>query len=153
MQGRDRGRGEARGCFRGKGRGRSSEPRNKNIQNRQNKTNVQCFNCKKFGHYKSQYWYNEKVVNVAENTKVEVTDLFMASSGSGVEHKDIWLLDNGCSNHMTGSKNIFKCLNESINQMVLLGDNNMMKVAGVVIVIFRSKTGTLRELKHVQYVP
>ncbi|XP_039137400.1 uncharacterized protein LOC120274929 [Dioscorea cayenensis subsp. rotundata] len=118
----------------------------------QNKADIQCYKCKKFGHYKSQCWYKDIAVNVVEE-EAKVTHLFMADSGLDDQHEDVWLLDNGCSNHITGIKSLFQTLDESMQQTIRLGDNPVMKVGGMGKVRMKTKGGQMKELHQVLYMP
>ena len=42
--------------------------------------------------------------------------------------EEVWFLDSGCSNHMTGNKELFSELDESFSQTVKLGNNTRMAV-------------------------
>jgi gag-polypeptide of LTR copia-type len=64
-------RGRGRGCGRGRGRGQeeNKEEKNQSIsygggrgrgRGRSSKYNVQCYSCKKYGHYAAECYYNEK---------------------------------------------------------------------------------------------
>lgn len=52
----------------------------------------------------------------------------MVKHGTKDEKNSISLVDSGCSNHMTGARDLFKGLDETHNQIVKLGDNKEMKV-------------------------
>ena len=43
---------------------------------------------------------------------------------------DIWYLDSGCSNHMSGNKSLFSDLNENFREHVKLRDNSSFSVMG-----------------------
>ena len=43
---------------------------------------------------------------------------------------DIWYLDSGCSNHMTGTLNLFSSLDNSVQTDVTLGNNVQVNVLG-----------------------
>lgn len=43
---------------------------------------------------------------------------------------DAWFLESGCSNNMSGNKMWFAKLDETFNQVVKLGNNSRMQVAG-----------------------
>lgn len=44
--------------------------------------------------------------------------------------REVWFLDFGCSNHMSGNKEWFSELDESFRQSVKLGNNTKMPVVG-----------------------
>ena len=39
--------------------------------------------------------------------------LFMAHSAVDDASEEVWFIDNGCSNHMSGTKSLFRDLDES----------------------------------------
>ena len=47
---------------------------------------------------------------------------------------DIWYLDSGCSNHMTGNLNLFSNLDNSVQTNVTLGNNVDVTILGKYIV-------------------
>jgi hypothetical protein len=51
--------------------------------------------------------------------------------------KDLWLLDNGCNNHMIGNKELFSSIDISIKSKINLRDNYQVKALckGVVSVL------------------
>lgn len=53
-------------------------------------------------------------------------NIFMASSSIESQSNLGWLIDSGCSNHMTGDKTLFNSLDESMEVNVRLGDNKEM---------------------------
>ncbi|XP_039122119.1 uncharacterized protein LOC120258749 [Dioscorea cayenensis subsp. rotundata] len=128
--GRGRGRGGFnRGRGRGRGRGRNSDIFHHADNSRQHK-NVQCFICKKFGHDKSQCWYRSKEANITEEAKEQDEGLlFMASTETRSEGVK-WLINSGCSNHMSGDRRLFKNLESTPQHNIRLGDGNLLQVAG-----------------------
>ncbi|KAL8127504.1 hypothetical protein AgCh_014421 [Apium graveolens] len=46
------------------------------------------------------------------------------------EDSNIWYLDNGASNHMTGLRGKFKELDEGVNGQVMFGDGSTIKIQG-----------------------
>eukprot|EP00268_Persea_americana_P051130 TRINITY_DN5623_c0_g1_i2.p1 TRINITY_DN5623_c0_g1~~TRINITY_DN5623_c0_g1_i2.p1 ORF type:complete len:341 (-),score=50.50 TRINITY_DN5623_c0_g1_i2:1073-2095(-) len=71
---------------------------------RYDKTKIQCFRCKKFGHFRSQCRIkfpkrNSEHANYTDDVQEKET-LLLACSSSEEEHLDKWYLDTGCSNHM-----------------------------------------------------
>ncbi|XP_021823771.1 uncharacterized protein LOC110765027 [Prunus avium] len=90
---------------RGRGRGRSnnwSQARDSNSWSQaRDKSNVQCFNCQKYGHYKnecnSQRFENKgHHAKFAENDKGNEETLLLAFNAVNDDEKNKWLLDTGC---------------------------------------------------------
>ncbi|KAH0765426.1 hypothetical protein KY285_001297 [Solanum tuberosum] len=131
-----RGRGRGRGKGRGRGRedrgnrdggrnfrvnGDYGKGRGKNFD----KSKVECYRCHKFGHYQSECYTrlpNEKdeKLNFVESKETET--LLMATQAHEEPLQDVWYLDTGCSNHMSGSKSCFSYLNEGFLSKVSFGD-------------------------------
>jgi hypothetical protein len=55
------------------------------------------------------------------------------------QHKDLWLLDSGCNNHMTGNRELLSCIDSSISYDITLGDDSLVKVQGKGIVAILTK--------------
>ena len=139
------GRGRGRGVFRGgRGRGRGRQPLNKAI--------IECFKCHKLGHFQDEYPQWEKKANYAE--LVEEDEILLMSYIEPHQRKkeELWFLDSGCSNHMTGNKEWFSDLEEDFSQIVKLG--NDMKMAVVAKGRIRVQlNGITRVISDVYYIP
>ena len=48
--------------------------------------------------------------------------------------EDLWFLDSGCSNHMTGNISMFSILDENVKSQVTLGTNSKIFFTGKGIV-------------------
>lgn len=83
----------------------------------------------------------------------EESGLFMAHSPIVDSSSGVWYIDSGCSNHMCGSKSLFKHLDDSRKGEVRLGDNKPMQVGGVGTVAIKAVKGNVKLLHNVQYVP
>lgn len=79
--------------------------------------------------------------------------MFMASNAALEGSSSVWLVDNGCSNHMIGEKRLFKKLDESQKMSVLLGNDKDMEMFEVGIVAISTKNGEFKQLHGVQLVP
>nr|KYP38559.1 Retrovirus-related Pol polyprotein from transposon TNT 1-94 [Cajanus cajan] len=139
-----RGRGRGRGKGRGRGdRGNRDFNKNSRGNNDQfqgndrgkdhNKSKVECFRCHKFGHYASECYIT--LPNLQENgessnfiEEKEVETLLMAVKDAKDNEAEIWYVDTGCSNHMSGSKSSFSYLNENFHSTVSFGDCSNVKV-------------------------
>nr|GFB58473.1 retrovirus-related Pol polyprotein from transposon TNT 1-94 [Tanacetum cinerariifolium] len=110
-----RSRGRERGSYRGRGRGRNSS--------------LRCSNCNKYGHSEKFCWSKPEKAKYVEEEEDE-NYLFMTHGEPKESTKDIWYIDSGCSNHMTGDRSKFEKLDESRKSQVRLGDDKQIKVEG-----------------------
>ncbi|XP_058217474.1 uncharacterized protein LOC131328556 [Rhododendron vialii] len=138
----ERGRG---GNDRGRGRGMNNFQRGNNFQARGNdeatqprcgickrgshvdkycwfRGKPQCYNCNKFGHVK-------KGCRVTNNQQANYSEeqegggcKFYACQAASEQKNDVWFLDSGCSNHMTGDESIFVKIDTSSNSQVKMGN-------------------------------
>ena len=114
-------KGCGRGTFKGKFR-----------QGRGGNRNVQCFNYNKFGYYASDYWHNKfeeqnEQSNLVEASNVEneeCTLLFAQEEANNLQ--EVWYLDFGASNHMSGKNELFDKLVEGVQGDVCLGDSSKL---------------------------
>ena len=51
-----------------------------------------------------------------------------------VSNKDVWFVENGCSNHMTGHSDLFSHIDTSFSSSIGLGDDHQVKASGKGIV-------------------
>lgn len=177
-RGRGRGRGSGQGQYtnqnrdNGKGGG-SKGSGQRNNDNRQkpkkDKSKIQCYRCDQFGHYASSCpeRKQEQESNLTEET--DATLFMMMNSSETVylnEEKvnpkkfksmhgeeNLWYLDNGASNHMTGNKEFFSELNERVTGKVRFGDDSCVTIEGKGSILFTTKTGEHRILTEVYYIP
>lgn len=64
-----------------------------------------------------------------------------------------WLLDTGCSNHLSGKKELFSDLDESFQTTVKLSDNSRLAVLGKGKIAIRLKDRSLNYISDVFYAP
>jgi len=99
------------------------------------KSKVECYRCHKYGHYAFECYSrlpNDKEKGENSNfveDKKEAETLLMAIQEEKTE-SNIWYVDIGCSNHMSGSKSSFSNLNEDFHSTVSFGDCSTVKVMG-----------------------
>lgn len=158
--GRGRGRG-GRSNGRGKGRGRyggyggsfqqQREAYRQNID--RSAAHITCFRCDKLGHYAADcpdrlLKLHETAEKKEEETH-EADDLMMHEIVYLNEQKikpsiyeteqdmsNLWYLDNGASNHMSGNRVFFKDLNETITGKVRFGDDSRIDIRGKGSIVF-----------------
>ena len=82
-----------------------------------------------------------------EEEQLFVTTCFVTSNSSN----DSWLIDIGCTNHMTNDKTLFKELDKTIVSKVKIGNGDFISVKGKGIVTIESLT-SLKHISDVLYV-
>ncbi|KAL5806123.1 hypothetical protein ACOSQ4_028856 [Xanthoceras sorbifolium] len=126
-------------------------------KSRYDKTKIQCFRCKKFGHFRSQCRVKlpkriSKLANYVDDVQEKET-LLLTCNSSEEEHLDEWYLDTRCSNHMCGKKEFFSYLNESVRGEVNFGNKAKVSIMGKGNVLIRLKDGSHEHISDVFYVP
>ena len=66
---------------------------------------------------------------------------------------DLWLLDSGCSNHMTGNKSLLSSLDSSVVTNIKLGDDFLVPAKGKGIIPVLTKKNEKKFIHEVFYVP
>lgn len=67
--------------------------------------------------------------------------------------ENIWYLDNGGSNHMTGDKRYFSELDSSVTRKVRFGDDSRIDIKGKDTISFIDMNGEPRKMTNVYYIP
>uniref|UniRef100_A0ACD5ZTS1 Uncharacterized protein n=1 Tax=Avena sativa TaxID=4498 RepID=A0ACD5ZTS1_AVESA len=65
----------------------------------------------------------------------------------------VWYLDTGASSHMTGVRDAFVTLDESVKGSVRFGDGSLVEIGGKGNVLFRCTDGNQRVLAGVFFIP
>ena len=115
--------------------------------------NVKCEKCNKLGHhvriYKSNF-QQKNVVQVAyqqEEEQLSVATCFTSNNSS-----ECWLVDSGCTNHMTHDQELFKELNKSQVSKVRIGNGDLITIEGKGTIAIESCAGS-KLIYDVLYVP
>ncbi|XP_074336690.1 uncharacterized protein LOC141673860 [Apium graveolens] len=123
--------------FRGRGRG--------GYQQRGDKSQYQCYNCNKYGHF-SYECRSPKVEErshfaAAKEDKDVGTAMFLTYKADEESKKNVWYLDLGANNHMTGHKELFTEIDDTISGEVTFGDSSKIPVKEKGTVTIMSKKG------------
>ena len=78
--------------------------------------------------------------------------MFMASDQKEKYEETKWLIDNGCTNHMTKEEKFFFQLDRSINSTIRLGNGDTVRAHGRGIVVVHTSSG-IKLIHNVMYVP
>ena len=155
-----------------RGRGRSYRGRGRGGRNNggRDTSRITCFRCDKMGHYASTcpdrllklqeaqehdkdstQDADELMLNEVVYLNEEKVMLNKYELNTGED--DMWYLDNGASNHMTGDRRYFKRINESITGKVKFGDDSRIDIRGKGSIEFIDRNGETRVMCDVYYIP
>ena len=142
-----------------------------------------CFKCHKYGHYANRCPGEKKeeeghcakakepmmllaemaasgllehpprsqVQRVFLNVAKIVPELHLSDGGD--PSGNIWYLDNGTSNHMTGDMQKFRDLDRAIYGKVRFGNDSTIEIQGRGTIVFQGKYGDQWVLSDVYYIP
>jgi hypothetical protein len=71
----------------------------------------------------------------------------------GDEKEDVWVLDTGASNHMTGRREALSSLDMSVGGTVRFGDGSLIEIEGIGSVLLQTKKSGHKVLSEVYYIP
>lgn len=171
-----RGRGRGRSTWRGRGRGRSGGFQQQREAYKQGRSgdasHITCFRCDKVGHYVQdcpdlKLKMTETVEKKEEEDDTHEADALMMNEvvylnenkvnpntfETESDTNDIWYLDNGASNHMSGNITFFSELDSTVTGKVRFGDDSRIDIMGKGSVRFIIKGGEKRTLHNVYYIP
>uniref|UniRef100_A0A251SKN6 Putative zinc finger, CCHC-type n=1 Tax=Helianthus annuus TaxID=4232 RepID=A0A251SKN6_HELAN len=138
-------RNDGAGRGRNKGKGR-------------NWNSIRCYNCQRLGHtakFCKRKDESEKPDNALIHKDDDIVEhedtMFMIFNVEEAVKEDCWYLDSGCSNHMTGNRDLFINLDESLKKEVRTGDDKRLDVIGSGEVSVSIK-GRTRKIPNVFYV-
>ncbi|KAL4379963.1 hypothetical protein GQ457_02G041430 [Hibiscus cannabinus] len=115
---------------------------------------AKCNKCNHMGHEAVICKYNNQKSVEAQVADQEEEDdqLFVATCFTSHETSESWLIDSGCTNHMTHDKELFKDLKSTESKKVKIGNGEHIAVKGKGTVAITSRSGT-KFISDVLYVP
>jgi hypothetical protein len=69
------------------------------------------------------------------------------------EAKDVWVLDTGASNHMTGRREALSSLDVSVHGTAWFGDGSLVDIEGIRSMVLQTKNDGHKVLTQVYYIP
>ncbi|XP_074323095.1 uncharacterized protein LOC141660036 [Apium graveolens] len=92
---------------------------------------------------------------LCENDKNDVIGFIEGKTGYDTKRRDenMWYIDNGASNHMTGQREKFEKLDKTVKGEVKFGDGFIVKIEGKGTIRIMCKNGETRLLYGVYYIP
>ncbi|WJX11887.1 hypothetical protein P8452_02442 [Trifolium repens] len=130
----------------------------KNKQGKKDKSKIQCFCCKKWGHFASECRNKgknkeEEANHARENDSDSDGVLLMVTTNNADDQSKLWYLDTGCSNHMTGHRDWLLEFDEKFKSTVKFADNRIVPVDGKGKVMVHRQNGNHTFVTDVMYVP
>ncbi|WZZ26643.1 hypothetical protein YC2023_010044 [Brassica napus] len=157
-----RGRGRGRSYYRGRGRGRYYGDRDA--------SKVVCYRCDKLGHYVTDC--PDRILKLQEAQETDDSDTQDADElmmhevvylnekncvpekyETCMDAEDIWYLENGASNHMTGDQRYFSEIDKHITGKVRFGDDSRIDIKGKGTVSLIDMNGKARKMNDVYFIP
>lgn len=119
------------------------------------KSNIQCYNCQKYGHFVDECNGEKKEPdNDAKLAKQENEEtLLMVTTKEKDKYNDQWYLDSSCSSHLTGRKDWFFSINKSMKSKVRFANDSALAAEGIGDVLIKRKYGKHSLISNVLYIP
>ncbi|KAK5819226.1 hypothetical protein PVK06_024198 [Gossypium arboreum] len=121
---------------------------------------VQCRSCKQLGHVERVCKNNVKAqaqqqmqAKAAEDFQAQEEHVFTASYfATSSKVSCVWLVDSGCTHHMTADERLFKELDRSFASKIRIGNRNLIEAKGKGNVVINTKSGN-KVIFDVLFVP
>ncbi|XP_074369165.1 uncharacterized protein LOC141710495 [Apium graveolens] len=138
-------RGQNSEVFQPSGRSQNFRGRGRGGFQRGDKSQFQCYNCNKFGYFsyecRASKMEEMSHFTAAKEDKDVGTAMFLTYKGDEENKKNVWYLNSGASNHMTGHKELFMEIDDTISGEVTFGDSSKIPVKGKGTVTIMSNKG------------
>nr|GEW92370.1 zinc finger, CCHC-type [Tanacetum cinerariifolium] len=132
---------------------------------------VRCFKCQKLRHYKKDC-IRTSTTQEQSNLILEDNEPSLLMTTHETKHEEvllnegqiqpgkyasadasIWYLDNGASNHMTGTKSHFRDINERITGRIRFRDRSYVQIKGRGSILLGCKNNEQKIVSDVYYIP
>lgn len=142
-----------------RGRSERRDPKHK-FRNRSKSKDKKgkCFHCHKVGHYRRECPERHRHFDKPKDQG----DLSMAEGEcsdaevlcvTNLKDNTCWVLDSGCSFHMSPNKCWFETFEDIDGGQVVLGNNKACQVRGIGSIRFKMHDGTEKLINNIRYVP
>jgi len=84
--------------------------------------------------------------------EVDEEHLFVALAGESSVENNTWLVDSGCTNHMTGNLKLFRNINKTVRSKVRIGNGHHIEVQGKGVVAIEGNQ-EVKLIRDVLFVP
>jgi len=129
---------------------------NESSMSNQKRNNLVCNWCHKKGHIRVDRWAHKKKQQDANTIELSKGDEdkcdVLSVTDSLVDNKDRWIIDFGCSQHMSSDKKMFSYTSIQ-GRVVFIKNSATSKVIGKGTIQFRSHDGCITTLQGVRHVP
>ncbi|PWA92889.1 zinc finger, CCHC-type [Artemisia annua] len=152
--------------------GNSNHKENPNRNsNKRDLSNVKCFKCNKLGHFQNKC-RSKSTAQEHSNLILEDDEPSLLMTMHETKHEEVLLnegqiqpgkyaskdesiryLDNGASNHMTGTKSHFRDIDESVTGKVRFGDGSYVQIKGKGSILLGCKNQEQKVISDVYYIP
>jgi hypothetical protein len=124
------------------------------------KPSLQCVFCNNLGHSgkfcrikkKQSQQQIQQQANVSEEGKDDEEHLFMASQASNTSELNTWLIDSGCTSHISKFLSIFSSIDRSVQPKIKLGNGDIVQAKGKGTVAVNINRG-IKTITNVLYIP
>lgn len=123
------------------------------------KPSIRCNFCKKLGHGEKYCRAKKKPseqptqqANMGVEDENNDEHLFVASQEVGSHDLNSWLIDSGCTSHMTRYLSIFTSIDTSVQPKIKLGNGEIVQAKGKGEVAINTRKGT-KIISNVLYIP